>query len=51
MHGDSKGLPKKAVSDQDLSEKSYKIAPNPKYDGYQKKLVSMMHKLSDKKVR
>ena len=50
VHGDSKGLPKKAVSDQDLSKKSYKIAPNPKFDGYQKELVSMMHKLSDKKV-
>ena len=38
----SKYLAKLTVSDKVMKDKAYEIALNPKYDGYQKGLASMM---------
>ena len=34
-HSDSKDLAKRTISDWNLKDRAYKIALNPKYDGYQ----------------
>ena len=34
-----------------MKDRAYKIARNPKYDGYQKGLESMVYKFFDKKTR
>ena len=33
-----------------MKNKAYKIAINPKYDGYQRRLASMVYKFFDKKT-
>ena len=38
------------ISDQKLRNSAYDIASNPKYDGYQRGLVSMLYKFFDSKV-
>ena len=38
-------------SDKFLKDKAFNIAKNPKYDGYQRRLASMVYKLFDKKNR
>ena len=38
------------ISDQKLRNSAYDIASNPKYDGYQRGLVSMLYKVFDSKV-
>ena len=38
------------ISDQNLRNSAYDIASNPKYDGYQRGLASMVYKLFDSKV-
>ena len=48
-HGKSKDLPKWTHSDKLLRDKAFKIASNPKYDGYQRGLASMVYKFFDKK--
>ena len=48
-YGDFKDLAKRTASDKVLRDKVFNIAKNPKYDGYKKGLVSMVHKFSDKK--
>ena len=40
---------KRAQSDKDLRDKPFKIADDPKYDGYQTGLASMVCKFFDKK--
>ena len=35
-------------SDKVLRDKAFEIASNPKYDGYQRGLVSMVYKFFDK---
>ena len=40
---------KRAQSDKDLRDKPFKIADDPKYDGYQTGLASMVYKFFDKK--
>ena len=45
----SKDLIKRTQSDKVLKDKVFKIANNPKYDGYQKGLASMIYKFFDKK--
>ena len=47
-YGKSKGLVKRTQSDKD---KAFKIASNPKYDGYQRGLASMVYKFFDKKSK
>ena len=48
-YGDSKDLAKRTASDKVLRDKAFTIAKNPKYDGYQKGLASIIYKLFDKK--
>ena len=48
---DSKDLAKRTQSDKVLKDKAFAIANNPKYDGYQRRLASMVHKIFDKKSK
>ena len=48
-YGKSKDLVKRTQSDKVLRDKAFKIASNPKYDGYQRGLASMVYKFFDKK--
>ena len=47
-YGDFKELPRRTASDKVLRDKTFNIAKNPKYDGYQRGLVSMVYKFFDK---
>ena len=48
-YGDFKDLKRRTVSDKTLRDKVFNIAKNPKYDGYQRGLASMVYKFCDKK--
>ena len=48
-YGKSKDLTKRTQSDQVLGDKAFKIASDPKYNGYQRGLASMVYKLFDKR--
>ena len=48
-YGDFKDLPRRTASDNTLRDKAFNAAKNPKYDGYQKDLASMVYKFFDKK--
>ena len=53
VYCDSKDLAKRTISDKILKNRAYKtpINPiNPKYDGYQRLLLSMGSKFFDKKT-
>ena len=50
-YGKSKDSVKRTQSDKVLKDKAFKIASNPKYDGYQRGLASMVYKFSDKKSK
>ena len=50
-YGDFKDLKKRKYSDKVLKDKAFKIASNPKYDRYQRGLVSMVYKFFDKKSK
>ena len=43
-HSGFKYLPRRAASDKILSDKALNIAKNPKYDGCQRGLASMVYK-------
>ena len=43
-YGDFKDLAKRTASDKVLRDKAFNIAKNPKYDGYQRGLASMVYK-------
>ena len=45
----SKDLTKRTQSDKFLKDKAFKIASDPKYDGYQRGFASMVYKFFDKK--
>ena len=45
-----KDVENRLVSDQKLRNSAYDIASNPKYDGYQRGLASMVYKFFDSKV-
>ena len=45
-----KDLNRRTVSDKILRDKAFNIAKNPKDDGYQRGLASMIHKFFHKKV-
>ena len=47
-YGDFKDI-KRMASDKILRDKAFNIAKNPKYDGYQRGLASMVYKFFDKK--
>ena len=48
-YGKSKDLARRTQSDKVLRNKAFKIANDPKYDGYQRGLASMAYKFFDKK--
>ena len=48
--GDFKDLTRRTVSDKVLRDKAFNIAKNPKYDGYQRGLASIIYKSFDKKI-
>ena len=50
-YGDFKDLRKRTASEKVLRDKAFNIAKNPKYDGYQTGLVSMVYKCFDKKSK
>ena len=47
-YGDFKDLERRTFSDKILRDKAFNIAKNPKYDGYQRGLASMVYKCFDK---
>ena len=47
-YGKSKDLAKRTQSDKILRDKAFEIASDPKYDGYQRGLASMVYKFFDK---
>ena len=48
-YSDTKDLIKRTVADKILKNKAFYIAEDPKYDGYQRGLASMVYKFFDKK--
>ena len=50
-YGDFKDLAKRTASDKFLRDKAFNIAKNPKYDGYQRGLASMVYKFFDRKSK
>ena len=49
-YGDFKDSTRNTASDTILRDKAFNIAKNPKYDGYQRGLTSMVYKCFDKKT-
>ena len=50
-YGDFKDLVRRTASDKVLRNKVFNIAKNPKYDGYQRGLASMIYNIFDKKSK
>ena len=50
-YSDSKDLTKRTVADKILRNRAFNIAKDPKYDGYQRGLASMVYKFFDKKSK
>ena len=50
-YGDFRDLKRRTGSDKIIREKAFNIAKNPKYDGYQRGLASMVYKFFDKKSK
>ena len=50
VYGDFKDLSRRTASDKILRDKEFKIAKNPKYDGYQRDLSSMVYRFFDNKT-
>ena len=48
-YGDFKDIKRRTASDKLLRDKAFNIAKNPKHDGYQRELASMVNKVFDKK--
>ena len=48
-YGKTKDLIKRTQSDRVLKDKEFKIASDPKYDGYERGLASMVYRFFDKK--
>ena len=48
-YGDFKDLSRRTASDKILREKAFNIAKNPKYNGYQRSLASIVYKFFHKK--
>ena len=48
-YSDSKDLTKRTAADKMLKNKAFNIAKDPKYDGYQRGLASMVYKFFDSK--
>ena len=50
-YGDFKDLKRRTFSDKVLRDKAFIIAKNPKYDGYQRGLASLVYKFFDNKSK
>ena len=50
-YGDFKELKRRTASDKFLRDKAFNIAKNPKYDGYQRELASVVYNFFDKKSK
>ena len=50
-YGDFKDLKRRTASDKVLRDKAFNIAKNPKYDGYQRGLASMLYNFFDSKLK
>ena len=50
-YSDSKDLTKRTVADKIFKNKAFDIAKDPKYDGYQRGLASMVYKFFDKNLQ
>ena len=50
VYGDYKNLNRKTTADEVLHDKAFNIAKNPKYDGYQLGLASMVYDFFDTKL-
>ena len=48
-YSDNKDLTKRTVGDKILKYRAFNIAKDPKYDGYQRGLTSMVYEFFDKK--
>ena len=48
VHGDLIDLPRRTTADKVLHNKAFNIAKNPKYDGYQRGLASIVYRFFDK---
>ena len=48
-YGKAKDLVRRTQSDKVLRDKAFKIESDPKYDGYQRGLASVVYKFFDKK--
>ena len=51
LYGKTKDLAKRTQSDKVLKDKAFETTNDPKYDGYQGGLASMVYKLFDKKSK
>ena len=49
-YGDFKYLARRTAAEKVLRDKAFNIAKDPKYDGYQRGLASMVYKVFDKKT-
>ena len=49
-YGKSKDLTKRTQSDKDSVDEAFTIASDPKYDGYERGLASMVYKFFDKSL-
>ena len=45
IYRDFNDLNRRAIADKVLRDKTFNIAKNPKYDGYQRRLASVVDKL------
>ena len=50
-YGDFKDLAKRTAANNVSRDKAFNIAKDPKYDGYQRGLASMVHTFFDKKTK
>ena len=50
-YSDSNDLTKRTAADKILKNRAFNIANDPKYDGYQRGLASMVYKFLDKKSK
>ena len=50
-YGDFKDLKRRTQTDNVLKDEAFKIASDPKHDGYQRRLASMVYTFSDKKSK
>ena len=50
IYGDFKDFNRRTAADKVLCDKAFDIAKDPKYDGYQCGLASMVYKVFDKKT-